>query len=126
MKRLMSLILMLTLVLTISACGAKPSNNENVNDVVSGENNSDAEWKQFINEYEEWVDEYIEITKKYKSNQSDLSILGDYTKMMNELVEWAGKTEEMEKELKEASPAELTEYSAELARIAAKLAKAAN
>lgn len=141
MKKIISIVLALTLVLTLAACGVKKTNNEDVNDTINtevssvedSENNaetkedaeSNVEWKQFLNEYEEWVDKYIEITKKYKDNPSDMSILSDYTDMMSELTEWTTKTEDMEKELENASPTELAEYSAELARIAAKLANAA-
>ena len=144
MKKLLSIVLALTLVLALAACGDKTDNDvESNNDVASIEtsNNvdnsaendeeapaktaSDAEWKQFLKEYEEWVDEYIEITKKYQDNPSDLSILSDYTDMMTEMAEWTSKAEDMEKELEDASPAELAEYSAELLRIAAKIEKAA-
>ena len=144
MKKLLSIVLSLTLILALAACGDKTDNDvESNNDVASIEtsNNvdnsaendeeapaktaSDAEWKQFFKEYEEWVDEYIEITKKYKDNPSDMSILSDYTDMMTEMAEWTSKAEDMEKELEDASPAELAEYSAELLRIAAKIEKAA-
>lgn len=144
MKKLLSIVLSLTLILALAACGDKTDNDvESNNDVASIEtsNNvdnsaendeespaktaSDAEWKQFLKEYEEWVDEYIEITKKYQDNPSDLSILSDYTDMMTEMAEWTSKAEDMEKELEDASPAELAEYSAELLRIAAKIEKAA-
>ena len=146
MKKLLSIVLALTLaltlVLTLAACGSETNNAvESNNDVSavgtsndvgnSAENNeeapaetsTDAEWKQFLKEYEEWVDEYIEITKKYKDNPSDMSILSDYTDMMTEMAEWTSKTEKMEKELENASPAELAEYSAILAKIVAKLAE---
>ncbi len=101
-------------------------NTQDKNNSTDAENDTETnvEWKQFLEEYEEWVDEYIEITKKYKDNPSDISILSDYTEMMTELADWSTKTEDMEKELSNASPAELAEYSAELARIAAKIAKA--
>lgn len=144
MKKLLSIVLSLTLILALAACGDKTDNDvESNNDVASIEtsNNvdnsaendeeapaktaSDAEWKQFLKEYEEWVDEYIEITKKYQDNPSDMSILSDYTDMMTEMAEWTSKAEDMEKELEDASPAELAEYSAELLRIAAKIEKAA-
>ena len=54
-----------------------------------------------------------------------MSILSDYTDMKTEMAEWTSKAEDMEKELEDASPAELAEYSAELLRIAAKIEKAA-
>lgn len=82
------------------------------------------EWRKLLTEYEEWVDGYIALLKKYKENPSDISLLSDYTQMMTELSEWSEKTENMKVELSEASPAEVAEYSAELVRIAGKLAGA--
>jgi len=148
MKKLLSTILALTLVLALAACDEKTSNEtennstnsdvasvETSNDVevsngnneeVSADTSSNVEWRQFLSEYEDWVDEYIEITEKYKNNTSDISILSDYSDMMTEMAEWTSKTEEMEKELENASPTELAEYTAELARIAGKIAQVAN
>ena len=65
------------------------------------------------------------ILEKYKKNPSDLTILSDYANMMTELSEWTTKTENMEAELKNASPSELAEYSAELLRIVSKLSEVA-
>ena len=89
------------------------------------ETSCDSQWKQFLKEYEDWIDEYIEIINKLKANPSDISILTNYTDMMTEMAEWTSKTEEIGKELENASTTELAEYSAELARLVAKLAKAA-
>ena len=125
MKKIISTVLTLTLVLALAACGANTTNIESNNNDVVQETSNTTKWKDFINEYEEWVDDYIEITEKYKANPSDLSILSDYTDMMAELTEWTTKTEDMEKELEGASASELAEYSSELARIAGKLAEAA-
>ncbi|MBE7021790.1 MAG: hypothetical protein E7414_01025 [Ruminococcaceae bacterium] len=132
MKKIILIVLTLILVFALAACGASTINDENVK-VASVDNtddgvtavNNNIEWKEFLKEYETWVDKYIEITKKSKANPSDMSILSDYTEMMKELTDWSTKAEDMEKALKDASSAELAEYSAELARIAAKIAQAA-
>ena len=84
----------------------------------------DAEWKQFLKDYEAWVDDYIEIVKKYKDNPSDTTILSDYTEMVSEMADWTEQADEIELELEDTSAA--IEYSAELLRIAGKLAEAAN
>ena len=84
---------------------------------------STVEWRKFLEDYDAWVDDYIEILKKYKENPSDLSILSDYTDMMTELTEWTEETEAMEAELEDASPTELAEYSAEILRIAEKISQ---
>jgi len=129
MKKILSIIISALMLLMLVACGSSGTETSGDGNAVATENTTESEvsenanWKQFLTEYEEWVDKYIEITKKYKENPSDLSILSDYSTMMTELAEWSTKTEEMQKELGKASPAELAEYSSELARIAAKIAQ---
>lgn len=93
---------------------------------IETENNSlsdDSEWKQFLKDYEAWVDDYIEIINKYKNNPSDMSLLSDYTKMVSKMADWSQRADEIELEIKDTSAA--MEYSAELLRIAGKLAEAA-
>ncbi len=80
------------------------------------------DWRQFLADYEAWVDDYIALFKKYKENPSDLSILADYTKMLYEMTEWSEKAGNMELEIEDTK--EALEYSTELLRIAAKLAEA--
>ena len=46
---------------------------------------------QFLDEYEEFVDKYLEILKKQKANPSDMSIMSDYTSMMSEMSDWEEK-----------------------------------
>lgn len=117
MKKLLALLLSLTFIFSLSACSNKP--------VSSGTNDANApQWEQFLSDYEAWVDKYVELTKKVSDNPSDLSILSDYTEMAEEALEWQTKADELSAELEDASPAELAEYSAALAKIATKLANA--
>lgn len=64
------------------------------------------------------------ILKKYKENPTDTSILSDYSEMVSEMVDWSDKADEIELELENTDAA--LEYSAELLRIAGKLAEVAN
>lgn len=132
MKKILSLICSLALIFSLVACNTenniKQENLSNQNPQINGEasdisteSSSSAEWRQFLKEYEEWVDKYIVVYNKYKSNPSDLSILSDYTDIAAQLVEWSEKTENVQKELESASPEELSEYSKELLRIAGKM-----
>ena len=132
MKKILSLICSLALIFSLVACNTenniKQENLSNQNPQINGEasdisteSSSSAEWRQFLKEYEEWVDKYIVVYNKYKSNPTDLSILSDYTDMAAQLVEWSEKTENVQKELESASPEELSEYSKELLRIAGKM-----
>ena len=76
-----------------------------------------------MKDYEAWVDDYIEIIKKYKDNPTDMSILSDYTEMMSEAAEWTEKADEIELELEDTD--EALEYTKEVLRIAGKITEAA-
>ena len=142
MKKLLALLLSLTFIFTLSACADKPistsedvsspeamteaqtSTSEESSTEGAAETQTTPKWKEFLSEYEAWVDKYVELAKKVSDNPSDLSILSDYTEMAEEALEWQTKADELSAELEEASPAELVEYSAALAKIATKLANA--
>ena len=125
MKRLLALALSLVLVLSLAACGSNetPSADDSKNPAVSGSTSENEEWKQFLKEYDEWVDDYIEIVKKYEANPTDTTILTDYTEMASKVADWAERAEKIEQELADTEAA--LEYSAELLKIANKLAEAA-
>ena len=76
-----------------------------------------------IKEYEEWVDKYIAVVKKYNANPTDLSILSEYTSLVTELADWTERADDVSDSIEDIEDA--AEYSAELMRIAAKLADAA-
>ena len=79
------------------------------------------DWREFLREYEAWVDSYIEFMEKYNENPTDLTLLTDYMKLMDEYIEWAEKAENVEVELAN-SPEALKEYMETLTRIIGKLA----
>ena len=84
-------------------------------------------WRQFIKDYENWTNSYIELAKKCKENPDDLSLISDYAKIMSETAEWANKAKKYEDELKNdnVSSEVLTEYINTLARITQKIAEVA-
>ncbi len=135
MKKFLALILFVILVCTLSACGGNSSDvslgetdvvveTQDTETDVSAETQTVA-WEDFLDEYETWVDQYIVFMKKYKESPSDLSLLADYADMMTEMADWTEKSQQVQDELENASPSEIAKYSARLAEIAAKLAKAA-
>lgn len=85
---------------------------------------SDKAWKTFLKEYDEWVTKYLEITKKYTQNPADFSILSEYSKLVSEMSNWSERANNVQAELENVSPSEALEYSAELLKIAARLADA--
>lgn len=72
---------------------AAPENAEN-NDVNTNEDLVDGlrpEFKEAMDSYEAFYDEYCEIVKKYTENPSDMELLADYTDMMSKSAEMAEK-----------------------------------
>ena len=138
MKKLVSLTLTLLMVVFLVSCA---DNNNLTNDSTltnvnteslesqenidslqtdSVENSNDiVEWKEFLKEYEKWVDDYIAIVKKQKETPSDLTILTDYSKMLTQMSEWSRKSDDMAKSIKSTEDA--LEYSKEVLRIVGKL-----
>jgi len=122
MKKIIAFALVCVLSLSLAACGEETTQNTSTNSTTASESTSS--WKQFLKEYEAWVDRYVEITEKYQKNPADTTILSDYTAIANQAADWDARTKEMEEELQKASVEELTEYQAELARIVQKLSQA--
>ena len=89
--------------------------SESSNDNSSDNNVASSDCDQFLKDYEEFADSYIEILKKYKENPSDADVLADY----NEIME---KATEMEKSAGNCTDAK---YSSKLAKIINKISKAA-
>lgn len=141
MKRIVCMVLALLMMVTFVGCGTADTSvdtdvsgdtvaadvgsteqaSTDANDVVSDEETDSAEWKEFLKDYEKWVDEYIVVVKKYKDNPTDFSILSDYTEMMADLVDWSTKADDVQKSIKNTDDA--LEYSKEVLRIAGKLAE---
>ena len=139
MKRILSVALTLVLVLGLVACGGEetPTVNDENDVIVSTENDtvvstqnettdsnldesekSNEAWREFLADYEDWVDSYITLYKKYQSNPTDMSLLSEYTKLAGEVSTWATRAEDIEDSL---DVDDLTEYTSSLARIVEKL-----
>ncbi len=137
MKKLLAIVLIFVFVISLAACGDTKSDNntkvdnssvisvESKNDETSSSTpneNTESEWKKFIKDYETWVDEYIELTKKMKNNPTDTSILTEYTDMASKALEWTERSEEIQKSI--TNQQEAIEYANELLRIADKMLEA--
>lgn len=96
--------------------------DENIDEEIDA--TTDVSWREFLKEYEEWIDEYIKILNKYNENPTDLSILEDYADMMVEMAEWSERADEIELEIED--PVEAAEYTSEMLKIVAKLTNAIN
>lgn len=145
MKKILAVILVVLLALTMTACGKENSaktdkqtestvsyistDKEDSAETTKSEVNQSAtksadrkEWKKFLKDYGDWVERYIEITKKYEDNPNDLSLLSDYTEMLSETAKWSEKAEKLETDLKDTD--DYAEFYSELLRIVEKLLEA--
>jgi len=83
----------------------------------------DYDWKQFLKDYEKWIDDYIAFLKKYEEDPTNLSLMTEALDLMIKAGEWAERAEEIEVDL-ENDPAALKEYNEVLSRILKKLTDA--
>lgn len=142
MKKLLAILLAVMMLFSLTACGAEGndgktaqienssiSDNTNTSSELETENKSDIStgdytWKDYLVDYEKWVDDYIVVLKKHHENPSDLSILSDYSKMVQETAEWAERSEKIQSDIEDTS--EMLEFSSELLKIASKITEATN
>lgn len=104
-----------------------PQPTENTVTQTSTSSANTEAWKQFLKDYENWANSYVELAKKCKENPDDLSLISDYSKIMTETVEWADKAQEYEDKLESdnVSSEVLTEYINTVARITQKITEIA-
>lgn len=124
MKKVLSLFLFSVLLLSLTACRKEENKEANVVSSTVKETTTTTAtnaWKQFLIDYDGFVDEYVEIIKKYKENPADMSILSEYTDMVSKTSEWNQKAYTLEEDLEVE---ESLEYSAELLRILQKITDA--
>ena len=57
--------------------------SEELSESMDEASSSSSDCEQFCDDYEAFVDDYIEVLKKYKANPSDMSILSEYSSMMS-------------------------------------------
>lgn len=142
MKKLLAILLAAMMLFSLTACGTEGndgktaqvenssiSDNTDTSTDLETENKSDDStgdytWKDYLVDYEKWVDDYIVVLKKHNENPSDLSILSDYSKMVQETAEWAERSEKIKSDIKDTN--EMLEFSSELLKIASKITEATN
>ena len=83
MKRTIAFILLASILL-ISLVGCDVSS-------VSDANGVSAEFKETMDAYEDFFDEYIAFMKKYQANPSDLSLMVEYASFMSEYASMMSK-----------------------------------
>lgn len=89
----------------------------------SSSSSSNSSWKQLLSEYEAWVNDYVDFMKRYNSTtdtSAKMAMLEEYSRLANEMTEWAQKVENMQGSLSES---DLTEYIQAVNRVNQKLSE---
>lgn len=97
MKKLLVIVVLIAVVLSVTKCGSdKPSKKDenaqssrsqaNVTDVTDGEGaDIRPEFKQAMDDYENFYDDYIEFMKKYSESTNPTAMMSDYLAMLSNL-----------------------------------------
>ena len=146
MKKLLSILLLLAIMTTMSACigdnstdlesdivssdgyyeNQDTSSIEDSNEVESTENGGNSttgglssDFKSAMDNYEKFMDEYVAFMKKYKANPTDFSLLADYADYMSKYSNFIQSFEEWEN--KDLNSDELAYYIDVQSRVSKKL-----
>ena len=120
MKIWIALLLALTLVLSMTACGAKeePTPAETTKDDTETDGIR-PEFKEAMDSYEKFFDEYVTFMKAYMDSDDPFSMMGEYTTMMQQYMEIMGELEDIDED--ELSSKEAIYYADIMLRINQKL-----
>lgn len=83
--------------------------------------NSDSDFKELMDTYEAFFNDYVDFMKKYKDNPNDLSLLGDYADYISKYTDYMEKLEDVDKD--KLTTDEALYYTEVSARILKKLAE---
>lgn len=141
MKKLFAALLVLTMLATLCACGTEEAETfvektveaiEEATEIVEeapveeapveeapAENGIRPEFKEAMDAYEAFYDEYCAFMKKYMANPTDLSLLGEYSGMMQEALDVDEAFARWESE--DMNSAELSYYLEVTGRVSQKL-----
>lgn len=110
-----------------SSAESKPSSESKPAETGSGENLVDGmrkEFKDAIDSYEKFMDEYVAFMKKYKENPNDINLLSDYSKYMSKYSDMCSKFNKLGSE--NMNSAEIAYYIDVQTRVNQKLLEVAN
>ena len=132
MKKTIALILAIVLCLSLCACGGSNDTPETKNDekistpaesqlpTTNGTETMRPEFKEAMDAYEAFYDEYCEFMEEYKKNPSDMTLLPKYTEMLEKVAEMNEAFEAWDED--ELSDAELKYYLDVTNRVMEKMA----
>ena len=92
MKKMTTIFgMVLSFTLLLSSCGGSSSESTSAEDEEVAEGSS-SDCEQFISDYEDFADSYIEVMEKVQADPTDESVLQEYTEMMNKATEIQAST----------------------------------
>ncbi len=92
MKTFMPIII--CTVMLFASCGNSQTGEKeqpaNTTDQAAEQNNADEakNCDEFIDQYEKWMDNYLEMIEKYMKNPMDATLSADYMKLAQEGADW--------------------------------------
>jgi len=144
MKKLLAVFLIVALAVTMAACGGGNSDLPQTSDETniesnlgttgddSGnatENNEEAtnkigsDFKEAMDSYETFMNDYVEFMKKYQAKPTDLNLLSDYTDYMSKYTKFVSDFEKWEND--DLNTEELAYYLDVQTRVTKKLLEVA-
>ncbi len=85
---------------------------------IADDSSPSDEWNETLDDYEEYVDNYVSLIKKQKADPTDMSIMTEYQELMQKGTKWSTKMSEMSSDF---GPEQLSRMQ----KIQSKLSKAA-
>lgn len=116
MKKIVTILLVAAMAFSLMAC-AGVLTGETKEETIPGVR---AEFKEAMDDYEAFYDEYCDFMKKYTKNPADLSLLAEYATMTSKLAEMDKSFKEWDQD--EMSEEEIEYYLEVSARITKKMA----
>ncbi|MCI8330486.1 MAG: hypothetical protein HFE04_00120 [Bacilli bacterium] len=104
MKKFLVFLVAVAMVFTLTGCGEKEVDNdkktpdapiqEDNNNNASNSEGVNPEVKKFFDDYEAFMNEYIDFVASYKEQNSPVSMLTRYMEFMKSAAEYASKSDE--------------------------------
>lgn len=105
---------------------AQPSNNSSSDSAAAASGQVTPELKSFLDSYEAFVDQYVELAKKYQANPSDLNLLSEYSDYLTKLSDFEKQANAYDQSESTMSTADYNYYIDSMARIQKKLLAASS
>lgn len=94
--------------------------SSNSSDSSNNSSSSTSSWRQVMDGYEAWVNDYVDFMVKYKNSSNKTAMMSDYTRLLNEMTEWLRKIDSIKDDI---TTSDMVEYMQILNRINQKISQ---